>query len=139
MRRFLLPVLIAVFYAGCAAADDAGIRDGEVQIPIVGMSRDWLFTDGSEMGLEDLRRVSGEIPDLLISDLFPYKGMNVSSSTETFNVIISVESAGSLQVYAGSDYVITSMTFKTVSQTVPLNLLTEAQRLDEYIDGEYTP
>ena len=139
MTRFkitLLFVIIAALCAGCGSTDKRYHEEPPVYHHISG---DWLFLDGVEMKLEDLRWVGRTLPDLKINDLFAYKGMNVSSNTATFNVLISVEDIGVLQIYAGSDYEITSMTFKAREAENPLNLLTEAEKLDEYIDGVYIP
>gem|GEM_PF-4780964 len=94
--------------------------------------------DGKIISLDDLREIAGKIPDLTVDDLFVYRYVNVSSGMGNYNLLFSTE-VGSLQVYADSDYVISRMTFKIQESDTPLDLLAEPERLDDYLNGIYSP
>jgi len=91
---------------------------------------------GKEMTLNDLRKIVKTIPELTLKELLEYRCINVSSSLFNYNMLFSTES-GSLQIYANSEYVISQMTFKIKEAEAPLDLLTEPERLDDYINGKY--
>ena len=94
--------------------------------------------DGKEMSLDDLREIAKKIPELTVNELFEYNYVNASSSFGMFNLWFSTE-YGSLNVCADSKYKISRMTFKIQEADMPLDLLAEPERLDDYINGEYVP
>ncbi|MDR1531860.1 MAG: hypothetical protein LBS62_06705 [Clostridiales bacterium] len=94
--------------------------------------------DGRIMTLEDMREIVGRLPNVLLKDLQEYRGVNISSSRDSYNMLFTVES-GSLQVYAGPDYIISKMTFKKKEASVALDLLAEPERLEDYLKNEYMP
>ena len=112
---------------------DSNAPKQEIYFPHAG----WFGNfDGKEMTLNDLRKIVKTIPELTLKDLLEYRCINVSSSLSNFNMLFSVES-GSLQILANSEYVISQMTFKIKESEAPLDLLTEAEHLDDYVNGKY--
>jgi beta-lactamase regulating signal transducer with metallopeptidase domain len=99
--------------------------------------------NSEEMTLDDMKRAATQFVAmnryLTILDLADYKSINFSSDTRAYLLYYSVENDFTLIGRANETGAFESMTLRRNSDGATLDAVTEWERIDDFVNGSYTP